>query len=133
MTAPSSFPVSAALEHLTQAPSSAPLIEAAALRPFLDSVPDPRDRRGRRHPLPALLAAAAAAVLAGARSLSAIGEWITDAPGWAVSASDSPRPPDRPGGGTAPGDGAPSARPSERRRAGCRDRRLPVGTDSPHT
>ncbi|WP_333742983.1 transposase family protein [Streptomyces ardesiacus] len=78
--------MSAALEHLTHAPSSAPLIESAALRPFLDSVPDPRDRRGRRHPLPALLAAAAAAVLAGARSLAAIGQWITDAPGWAVSA-----------------------------------------------
>ncbi|WP_435611158.1 ISAs1 family transposase [Streptomyces sp. C10-9-1] len=76
----------AALEHLAHAPSSAPLIDAAALRLFLDAVPDPRDRRGRRHPLPALLAAAAAAVLAGARSLAAIGEWITDAPRWAVGA-----------------------------------------------
>ncbi|MFJ3309565.1 transposase family protein [Streptomyces sp. NPDC086549] len=73
-----------ALEHLAHAPSSAPLIDAAGLRPFLDAVPDPRDRRGRRHPLSALLAAAAAAVLAGARSLTAIGEWITDAPRWAV-------------------------------------------------
>ncbi|WP_432034717.1 transposase family protein, partial [Streptomyces antibioticus] len=75
-----------ALEHLAHAPSSAPLIDAAGLRPFLDAVPDPRDRRGRRHPLSALLAAAAAAVLAGARSLAAIGEWITDAPRWAQAA-----------------------------------------------
>ncbi|MEV8475330.1 ISAs1 family transposase [Streptomyces sp. NPDC051173] len=73
-----------ALEHLAHAPCSAPLIDAAGLRPFLDAVPDPRDPRGRRHPLSAMLAAAAAAVLAGARSLAAIGEWITDAPGWAV-------------------------------------------------
>ncbi len=75
-----------ALEHLAHAPSSAPLIDAAGLRPFLDAVPDPRDRRGRWHPLSALLAAAAAAVLAGARSLAAIGEWITDAPRWAQAA-----------------------------------------------
>ncbi|MER6378952.1 ISAs1 family transposase [Streptomyces sp. NPDC001127] len=47
-------------------------------------MPDPRDRRGRRHPLSALLAAAAAAVPAGSRSLAAFGEWITDAPRWAV-------------------------------------------------
>ncbi|GGY14383.1 ISAs1 family transposase [Streptomyces minutiscleroticus] len=71
-----------ALEHLARAPSSGPLIDAAGLRLFLDAVPDPRDRRGRRHPLSALLAAAA--VLAGARSLAAIGEWITDASRWAV-------------------------------------------------
>ncbi|MDH2393296.1 transposase family protein [Streptomyces sp. HNM0663] len=113
-----------ALEHLARAPSSAPLIDAAGLRPFLEAVPDPRDRRGRRHPLSALLAAAAAAVLAGARSLAAIGEWITDD-------RFHPGPPDRAGGGTAPGDNAPSVRPRGRRRAGCRSQRLPVRTDSP--
>jgi hypothetical protein len=36
---------------------------------------DPRQRRGRRHALGAVLAVAVAAVLAGARSLAAIGEW----------------------------------------------------------
>ncbi|MEU5540104.1 ISAs1 family transposase [Streptomyces sp. NPDC020362] len=86
MPAPESSPISITLEHLAHAPSSAPLIDAAGLRPFLDAVPDPRDRRGRRYPLSALLAAAAAAVSAGARSLAAIGEWITDAPRWAVGA-----------------------------------------------
>ncbi|MDX2964420.1 ISAs1 family transposase [Streptomyces acidiscabies] len=52
----------------------------ADLRRYLASVPDPRARRGVRHPWLALLAAAAAAVLAGAASVTAIGEWIADAP-----------------------------------------------------
>lgn len=54
--------------------------DAAGLRRFLDLVPDPRGRNGRRYPAHALLCAAAAAVLTGARSLIAISEWITDAP-----------------------------------------------------
>ena len=43
-------------------------------------MPDPRDPRGVRHSLCSLLAAAIAAVLAGSRSFTAIGEWIADAP-----------------------------------------------------
>ncbi|MET8129802.1 ISAs1 family transposase [Streptomyces sp. NPDC005231] len=43
-------------------------------------MPDPRARRGVRHPWTALLAAAAAAVLSGAASMAAIGEWVADAP-----------------------------------------------------
>ncbi|MFJ9381731.1 transposase family protein [Streptomyces sp. NPDC101455] len=43
-------------------------------------MPDPRARRGVRYPVTALLAAAAAAVLAGAKSLVASGEWVADAP-----------------------------------------------------
>lgn len=38
-------------------------------------VPDPRKPRGRRHPLPALLALSTAAILSGARSLYAIAQW----------------------------------------------------------
>jgi predicted transposase YbfD/YdcC len=46
----------------------------------LARVPDPRDRRGVRHSLTSLLLTAVAAVLAGARSFAAIGEWAADAP-----------------------------------------------------
>jgi predicted transposase YbfD/YdcC len=47
---------------------------------YLAQIADPRHRRGRRHALTTVLAVAVAAVLAGARSLAAIGEWASDAP-----------------------------------------------------
>lgn len=46
----------------------------------LATVPDPRDRRGVRHRLASLLSVAVCAMLAGAKSLAAIGEWAADAP-----------------------------------------------------
>jgi hypothetical protein len=49
-----------------------------SLLSFLAAVPDPRRRRGRRHPLSALLAAVCLAVLWGARSYAAIAQWAAD-------------------------------------------------------
>src|SRR5689334_20503691 len=46
---------------------------------LLAQVPDPRKRRGRRHPLAGLLATGIAAVIAGSRSFAAIGQWAADA------------------------------------------------------
>ena len=54
--------------------------QVADLREYLTRVPDPRKRRGLRHPLGSVLALAAAAVAAGAQSFTAIGEWAADAP-----------------------------------------------------
>jgi predicted transposase YbfD/YdcC len=54
--------------------------ETPHLLTYLATVTDPRTRAGRRHPLVAILVLAAAAVLAGARSIAAIAEWAADAP-----------------------------------------------------
>ena len=43
-----------------------------------DSVPDPRQARGKRHPLPAVLAMLSAAMLCGCRSLYAAAQWGSD-------------------------------------------------------
>ncbi|WP_245235386.1 transposase family protein [Streptomyces violaceorubidus] len=72
-----------ALAQLGWTAAPVPLADAVALSGFLDLVPDPRGVRGRRYRLSALVAAAAASVLAGARSLTAITEWISDVPAWA--------------------------------------------------
>jgi DDE_Tnp_1-associated len=46
----------------------------------LARVPEPRARRGRRHSLVSVLAAAVCAVLVGACSYVAIAEWVHDLP-----------------------------------------------------
>ncbi|ESZ99616.1 transposase, partial [Frankia sp. CcI6] len=51
----------------------------AGLLAVFNQLPDPRKPRGRRHSLAAVLTLATCAVLAGARSFTAIGEWSADA------------------------------------------------------
>src|ERR1700756_2489810 len=66
----------------TRPPMTSSPIPAARSRYLLDllaQVPDPRKRRGRRHPLPGLLAVGIAAVIAGSRSFAAIGQWAAEA------------------------------------------------------
>jgi len=71
--------IPSALSHLADAE---PLDQAEApdLLAYLALITDPRQPRGRRHPLVAILALAAAAVLTGARSMTAIAEWAADSP-----------------------------------------------------
>ncbi|MFB7294102.1 transposase family protein [Actinacidiphila glaucinigra] len=53
---------------------------AGTLAGRLAGLADPRHRRGRRHLLVSVLLVAASAVLAGARSYAAIGQWARSAP-----------------------------------------------------
>lgn len=49
-----------------------------SLLSFLAEVPDPRSRYGRRHPLTAILALVCCALMSGAKSYAAIGQWAED-------------------------------------------------------
>ncbi len=59
----------------------------------LATVPDPRSRHGRRHPLPAILTLATVAMLCGARSLYAITQWGREQPSEVVRALGFTRQP----------------------------------------
>jgi predicted transposase YbfD/YdcC len=71
--------IPAALAQLARADALRPA-DTPGLLAYLATIHDPRRACGRRHPLVAILAMAAAAVLAGARSMTAIAEWAADAP-----------------------------------------------------
>jgi predicted transposase YbfD/YdcC len=60
------------LEHVTVADPPTDLLDLPALAEVLDTVPDPRSRRGRRYRLGPLLALSLLAVLGGATSLAKI-------------------------------------------------------------
>ena len=51
---------------------------AGSLLAFLATVPDPRSRHGQRHPLSAILALVCCAIMCGAKSYAAIGQWAFD-------------------------------------------------------
>ena len=85
MPACSSSPI-AAVAHRLAPPAALAPDQCRDLLGHLAQVADPRHRRGRRHPLVGVLGVAVCAVLAGARSLVAIGEWASDAP-WQVLAA----------------------------------------------
>jgi predicted transposase YbfD/YdcC len=88
---PASLPVSPA-----EAAAAVLAGRAAALHRACDgdlagcfaAVPDPRRRRGIRHPLPVILGLAAAAVLAGCVTLADITAWISSAPPELLGALD---------------------------------------------
>ena len=75
--------ISAAVNDADQRESLTPadhVVDLADLRQVWAQVPDPRDRRGRRHPLPLMLALVQAAIVSGAVSYAAIRHWIARAP-----------------------------------------------------
>src|SRR6266487_92740 len=74
-----SSPIPAALAPLADTDPLHPA-DPPRLLAYLAAIPDPRRASGRRHPLVAILAIAAAAVLTGARSVTAIAEWAADTP-----------------------------------------------------
>ena len=85
MPACSSSPIAAIAQRLAVPAPLAP-DQCRSLLDHLAQISDPRHRRGRRHMLVAVLAVAVAAVLAGAKSLTAIGEWASDTPGQVLAA-----------------------------------------------
>ncbi|MEV7189702.1 transposase family protein [Kitasatospora sp. NPDC093102] len=60
-------------------------VAGLSLAERLRALPDPRRRRGVRHPFVAVLLVAASAVVAGARSYAAIGQWSANAPQQALA------------------------------------------------
>ena len=69
---------------LTKSPS----LDGVAGLPLAERLrllPDPRRRRGVRHSFVAVLLVAASAVVAGARSYAAIGQWSANAPQHALA------------------------------------------------
>ena len=75
MSADPSSPIPAALTQLAHTdPRQLHQAEAPHLLAYLATIPDPRAVGGRRHRLVTILGLAAAAVLAGARSIAAIAE-----------------------------------------------------------
>ena len=80
MSACLSSPIAVLATHTAPRPAGVDDAETVDLLAVLAGLPDPRARRGRRHRLATVLAIAVCAVLAGARSYTAIAEWAHDLP-----------------------------------------------------
>lgn len=80
MPAVSSSPIAALSRHLAPLGEVGPQ-EQGGLLEVLESVPDPRKKRGVRHRFSAILFVSVCAVVSGARSFAAIAEWAGDAVG----------------------------------------------------
>lgn len=93
MPASPSLPIPAVADHSGELATPDPVQLAPSLRTVLAGVLDPRARRGVRHGLVTVLAAAVCAVQAGARSYVAIAEWVADLPAEVAAALDVVRAP----------------------------------------
>uniref|UniRef100_A0AAU1I8F2 ISAs1 family transposase n=1 Tax=Streptomyces sp. NBC_00180 TaxID=2903632 RepID=A0AAU1I8F2_9ACTN len=60
--------------------------QVADLRPYFDSIPDPRSRRGRWYSLTSILLVCACAVVSGAKSIDELAEWGARASGRLLAA-----------------------------------------------
>jgi hypothetical protein len=121
--------VPAALTQLTHADPLLP-VDVPDLLAYLATVGDPRRASGRWHPLVAILAMAAAAVLAGARSMTAIAESTADTPQPVLAALGARR--DAPTAGWCPpSHHPPDPRPRGSNGAGRGDRRVACRRDRP--
>lgn len=78
MPAVSSSPIAVLSRHLGPLGEVGPQ-ERGGLLEVLESVPDPRRKRGVRHRFSAILFVSVCAVVSGARSFAAIAEWAADA------------------------------------------------------
>jgi predicted transposase YbfD/YdcC len=78
MPAEASSPISAVLDHLVAVVDDHRMCGSDVLT-ALSEAADPRARRGVRHQMRTILAVALCAVLAGARSFAAMGEWSANA------------------------------------------------------
>jgi predicted transposase YbfD/YdcC len=78
--ASASLSIAAVADHVGGLDRPDPVVLAPGLREALAGVVDPRQRRGVRHGLVVVLTAAVCAVVAGARSLVAVAEWVADLP-----------------------------------------------------
>jgi predicted transposase YbfD/YdcC len=71
---------SSLISSLSCAPALTVPESAGGLPAALAGLPDPRSRRGVRHPMAVVVTAAICAVVAGYRSYTAIAEWVADVP-----------------------------------------------------